>query len=63
MNALSRKVARFLIEEDGPTTVEYAMMLLLVFLTTLTAITVLGRSTAESYEPSGSSVEEAFSGP
>ena len=60
MNALSRKVVRFLLEEDGPTTVEYAMLLLLVFLAVLTAITALGRSTAESFEASGRSLDDAF---
>ena len=46
MNRFSRKVVRFLRDEEGPTTVEYAMAGLLVLLTVLTTIVVLGRATA-----------------
>ena len=61
MNELSKKVVRFLRDEQGPTTVEYAMLLLLVFLAVLTALVGLGQSTADSFEDSSNSVEQAFS--
>ena len=35
-------VARFLREEDGPTAVEYAVMLALIIVVCITAITTLG---------------------
>lgn len=57
---LSRKVVRFLRDEAGPTAVEYAMLLLLLFLAVLTAITVLGGATADSFESSSDSVEQAL---
>jgi len=60
MHALSRKAVRFLLDESGPTTVEYAMMLLLVFLAVLTVITALGQTTADSFRDSNHSVEGAF---
>jgi len=60
MKDLSRKVVRFLLDETGPTTVEYAVMLLLVFLAVLTVITALGHTTADSFRDSSNSVEEAF---
>ena len=60
MNDLSRKVLRFLLDENGPTTVEYAMMLLLVLLAVLTVITALGQTTADSFRDSSSSLEDAF---
>jgi len=60
MNELSRKVVRFLLDETGPTTVEYAMMLLLVLLAVLSVITALGQTTADSFRDSSHSVEEAF---
>jgi pilus assembly protein Flp/PilA len=60
MNAFSEKVVRFLQDEDGPTTVEYAMMILLVFLAVLTAITALGQATAGSLDASADSIEKAF---
>ena len=63
MNELSRKVVRFLLDETGPTTVEYAMMLLVVLLAVLTVITSLGRTTADSFRDSSNSIEEAFDSP
>jgi len=57
MNDLSRKVVRFLLDDTGPTTVEYAMMLLLVLLTVLTVITALGQTTADGFHDSNHSVE------
>jgi len=49
MNALLKKSVRLLLDEEGPTTVEYAMLLLFVFLAVLTTITVLGQTTASSF--------------
>ena len=63
MNDLSRKVVRFLLDENGPTTVEYAMMLLLVLLAVLSVITALGQTTADSFQDSSNSIEEAFDSP
>lgn len=40
------KVIRFLLAEEGPTAVEYAVVLLLILLACLTAITIVGQSTA-----------------
>jgi pilus assembly protein Flp/PilA len=59
MNDLWNKTVRFLRDDDGPTTVEYAMMIMLVFLAILTAITALGEATAESFENSTNSIEDA----
>ena len=39
---LYRQVVRFVREEDGPTAVEYAVMLALIIVVCLTAITTLG---------------------
>ena len=39
---LYRKLVRFVREEDGPTAVEYAVMLALIIVVCLTAITTLG---------------------
>ena len=57
MNDLSKRLVRFLLDDDGPTTVEYAMMILLVLLAILSAITALGRTTADSCERSHDSIE------
>jgi pilus assembly protein Flp/PilA len=42
MRSLVLRVHRFLVSEDGPTAVEYAVMLALIVIVCLTAITSLG---------------------
>ena len=44
MMSLAKKVHRFLVSEDGPTAVEYAVMLALIIIVCLTAITQLGQA-------------------
>ena len=42
MKNLTMKVQRFLVSEDGPTAVEYAVMLALIVIVCLTAIKSIG---------------------
>lgn len=42
MKNLAKKLQHFLVSEDGPTAVEYAVMLALIIIVCLTAITSLG---------------------
>ncbi len=42
MNMLTNKVKKFLKSEDGPTAVEYAVMLALIIVVCLTAIQAIG---------------------
>ena len=42
MKSLAKKVHRFLVAEDGPTAVEYAVMLALIVIVCLTAISSIG---------------------
>jgi pilus assembly protein Flp/PilA len=42
MKTLASKVQRFLVSEDGPTAVEYAVMLALIVIVCLTAIRTIG---------------------
>jgi len=42
MKSLAQKVQRFLVSEDGPTAVEYAVMLALIVIVCLTAISSIG---------------------
>lgn len=44
MKSLVKKVQRFLVSEDGPTAVEYAVMLALIVIVCLTAITAIGNN-------------------
>ena len=42
MHGLMSKVQRFLVSEDGPTAVEYAVMLALILVACITIVTSLG---------------------
>ena len=42
MKNLTKKLQRFLVSEDGPTAVEYAVMLALIIVVCLTAINSIG---------------------
>jgi pilus assembly protein Flp/PilA len=48
VNALT-KVRRFLVSEDGPTAVEYAVMLALILVACITIVTSLGTSVSGTF--------------
>jgi pilus assembly protein Flp/PilA len=50
MKSLAQKVQRFLVSEDGPTAVEYAVMLALIVIVCLTAITAIGTKANKTFE-------------
>ena len=50
MRSLAQKVQRFLVSEDGPTAVEYAVMLALIIIVCLTAISSLGTATSDQFQ-------------
>lgn len=49
MQNLVSKVTRFLKSEDGPTAVEYAIMLALIIVVCLTAIQAVGKSASTTF--------------
>ncbi|MFZ1933345.1 MAG: Flp family type IVb pilin [Thermoguttaceae bacterium] len=49
MNSLTQKVRRFLVAEDGPTAVEYAVMLALIIIVCLTAIQAVGTKASSTF--------------
>lgn len=49
MKGLAQKVHRFLVSEDGPTAVEYAVMLALIIIVCLTAISAVGTQTSAQF--------------
>ena len=49
MKSLAKKVQRFLVSEDGPTAVEYAVMLALIVIVCLTAISSIGTQTSSTF--------------
>jgi pilus assembly protein Flp/PilA len=50
MKSLAKKLQRFLVSEDGPTAVEYAVMLALIVIVCLTAISSIGSNANETFE-------------
>ena len=53
MRHLTKKLVRFLRAEDGPTAVEYAVMIALVIAICIAAITTIGTKTGSSYTNTG----------
>jgi pilus assembly protein Flp/PilA len=49
MRSWSRAVVRFLKAEEGPTAVEYAVMLALIIVVCVTAITTLGTNANKTF--------------
>lgn len=47
---LNQAVAEFLRREDGPTAVEYAVMLALIIVVCITAITTLGTNASAKFQ-------------
>ncbi|MCE5303575.1 MAG: Flp family type IVb pilin [Planctomycetaceae bacterium] len=56
MKSLAQKVQRFLVSEDGPTAVEYAVMLALIVIVCLTAITSIGTNANKTFQTISSKV-------
>ena len=56
-----KKMAQFLRDEDGPTTVEYAVMLALILAACLTGISFFGQETSSSFDNSANQIEAAVS--
>ena len=56
MKSLAQKVQRFLVCEDGPTAVEYAVMLALIVIVCLTAISTVGTNTKSTFNKVASSI-------
>ncbi len=50
MKLLAKKVHRFLVSEDGPTAVEYAVMLALIVIVCLTAISSIGTQASTTFQ-------------
>lgn len=49
MKSLAKKMQRFLVSEDGPTAVEYAVMLALIIIVCLTAISSIGTKASATF--------------
>jgi pilus assembly protein Flp/PilA len=54
MTTLPAKVERLIISEDGPTAVEYAIMLALIVVVCLTTIRLIGTETSTTFDTAAS---------
>lgn len=50
MKEFAQSVKRFLVSEDGPTAVEYAVMLALIVIVCLTAIQAIGTNASATFQ-------------
>jgi len=57
MKLLAQKMRRFLVSEDGPTAVEYAVMLALIIVVCLASITAIGNNAKTTFEAVGTSLQ------
>lgn len=59
MKTFVRQVKRFMVSEDGPTAVEYAVMLALIVIVCLTAIQSIGSNANSTFTKVASSLQTA----
>ena len=56
LQRITRNVVNFLKREDGPTAVEYAVMLALIIVVCITAITTLGTNANKTFTSVGNTL-------
>ena len=56
MKSLAKKVQRFLVAEDGPTAVEYAVMLALIIIVCLASISTVGKNANSTFTKIAASI-------
>ena len=61
LSNVTRFVTNFLKQEDGPTAVEYAVMLALIIVVCLAAITTLGQNANATFGSVGAAIGSASS--
>ena len=61
LSSLKRRVVEFLRVEDGPTAVEYAVMLALIIVVCIAAISALGSNASNTFQYVGNKVNTTSS--
>ena len=56
--SIRMEIVEFLKAEDGPTAVEYAVMVALIIVVCISAITILGQSASETFTLAGDAVND-----
>lgn len=57
MRALTKNIVNFMKREDGPTAVEYAVMLALIVVVCIAAITAIGGASNQTFSQVGSAIK------
>ncbi len=60
MSYFLKKLRHFLADESGPTAVEYAVMIMLIFLAVIVVVQTIGRELNDSFSGSSDSIDDAF---
>jgi pilus assembly protein Flp/PilA len=61
MRQFSEAIVNFIKREDGPTAVEYAVMLALIIVVCIAAITTLGQNANQTFQTVGTKIGSASS--
>ncbi len=59
MKNFGKKVQRFLASEDGPTAVEYAVMMALIIVVCLATITAVGQNADQNFQQVANALQAA----
>ncbi len=57
MRSMTKSIVKFLKREDGPTAVEYAVMLALIVVVCIAAITAIGGASNQTFSQVGSAIK------
>ncbi len=57
MRAITKSVVQFVKKEDGPTAVEYAVMLALIVVVCIAAVTAIGTNSNATFSAVGSAIK------
>ena len=61
MRTIAKRLVRFLKQEDGPTALEYAVMLALIIVVCIAAIGTVGGQANNTFSTTGAKIEAAAS--
>ena len=57
---MKRIILNFLVRDDGPTAVEYAVMLAMIVVVCIVSVNLMARNTADSFDTSANQITTAL---
>ena len=61
LQRINTRIRQFLVEDDGPTAVEYMVMVSVIVVVCLITINAIGQATSDSFDNTSNSVSSAVS--